>query len=162
MKRYLFASLFYFFMSNANADMLISYLKESNLPYDFSPSNYDNSPSNYDNSVNNYDNSPNNYSNSESNYDNSSSNYKNGVNGDSRLILKENGSNYRAGYYVMSDNGVLNFFSTKGKRLFYTPKNGIGVYNGKEGFFCGVLATVDGDYRLVLTEKGYRTLMINK
>ena len=47
--------------SNVYGDLLIVTIKESELPFDLSPSNYDNSPSNYDNSVSNYDNSPSNY-----------------------------------------------------------------------------------------------------
>ena len=52
--------------SNVYGDLLIVTIKESELPFDLSPSNYDNSPSNYDNSVSNYDNSPSNYDNSPS------------------------------------------------------------------------------------------------
>jgi hypothetical protein len=144
----------------AHADLLVSFIDESSLPYDFSPSNYDNSSSNYDNSVSNYDNSPSNYDNSESNYDNSSSNYDNGANGDNRLLMKEGSKLYRVGYYVRADNGVTNFFSTSGKRIFYNPKKGLGVFHGKEGFFCGVLARVENEYQLVLTEVGQKTLLM--
>ncbi|GEM20831.1 hypothetical protein [Nitrosococcus oceani] len=87
----------------AHADLMVSFIDESRLPYDFSPSNYDNSSSNYDNSVSNYDNSP-------SNYDNSFSNYDNGANGENRLLMKEGSKLYRVGYYVRADNGVTNFF----------------------------------------------------
>lgn len=144
--------------SVCNADLLVTFVRESSLPYQFSPSNYENSPSNYDNSVSNYDNSPSNYDNSESNYDNSPSNYDNSANGGSSLVLKENGRAFRVGYYVRADNGVLNFFSTTGKRLFYNPENGVAVFHGKKGFFCGVLGRVDGKYKLALTEKGEKVL----
>ena len=144
----------------AHADLMVSFIDESSLPYDFSPSKYDNSSSNYDNSVSNYDNSPSHYDNSESNYDNSSSNYDNGANGDNRLLMKEGSKLYRVGYYVRADNGVTNFFSTSGKRIFYNPKKGLGVFHGKEGFFCGVLARVENEYQLVLTEVGQKTLLM--
>lgn len=147
--------------SLAHADLMVTFSKESKLPYDFSPSNYDNSSSNYDNSVSNYDNSASNYDNSESNYDNSSSNYSNRDGGDNRLLMKDGSKLYRVGYYVKADNGVTNFFSIKGKRMFYNPKKGIGIYHGKKGFFCGVLARVDNEYQLVLTEEGQKALLIN-
>lgn len=152
--------LILFIATPAYADLMVSFIKESSLPYEFSPNNYDNSPSNYDNSVSNYDNSPSNYDNSESNYDNSSSNYNNGPNGDNRLLLDERCKLYRVGYYVRADNGVINFFSTKGKRLFYNPGKGSGVFHGKKGFFCGVLARIDNEYQLVLTEKGQQVLLL--
>src|SRR6185295_14240583 len=76
---------FALFSNSAPADMPIVYIRESSLPYEFSPTNYDNSPANYDNSIANYDNSGANYDNSSSNYDNSPSNYENGTNGNHRL-----------------------------------------------------------------------------
>jgi len=155
-----FIFIFLLFASSIEADLLVSFVKKSSLPYDFSASNYDNSSSNYDNSISNYDNSPSNYDNSESNYDNSSSNYDNGSSGDKRLILKENGQSYRVGYYVRADNGIINFFSVKGKRLFYNTGKGVAVFHGKKGFFCGVLGTVNGTYQLALTEKGKQVLML--
>lgn len=154
--------IFLTFASIAQADLLVSFVKESSLSYDLSPSNYVNSSSNYVNSVSNYDNSPSNYNNSESNYDNSSSNHNNGASGDKRLILEENGKSYRVGYYVRVDNGVINFFSTKGKRLFYNPGKGVGIFHGEKGFFCGVLASVNGNYQLALTEKGTQVLMLSQ
>ena len=146
----------------AYADLMVSFIDDSKLPYDFSPSNYDNSSSNYDNSVSNYDNSPGNYDNSESNYDNSSSNYDNGQNGDNRILLKEGSKLYRVAYYVRADSGVTNFFATSGKRIFYNPKKGVGVFHGKKGFFCGVLARVENEYQLVLTEAGRKTLLLEQ
>jgi hypothetical protein len=142
------------------ADLPIAVVDESALPYDFSPSNYDNSPSNYDNSLSNYDNSPSNYDNSESNYDNSASNYDNGRNGKRRLLYKDGGSLKFAGYYVSAKNGTTNFFSPTGKRMFYNPKKGHGVFGGKDGSFCGVLARVGGEFSLALTERGVKILML--
>lgn len=159
MKHLIFVFSF-FFAPLAHADLMVSFIDESRLPYDFAPSKYDNSPSNYDNSVGNYDNSPSNYDNSESNYENSSSNYDNGVNSDNRLLLKDGSKLYRLGYYVRADNGVTNFFSTSGKRIFYNPKKGVGVFHGKEGSFCGVFALVENEYQLILTEMGKKTLLM--
>lgn len=144
----------------AHADLLVAIVKESTLTYDSSKNNYDNSPSNYDNSISNYDNSSSNYNNSESNYNNSSSNYNNGANGNNCLILKDAGKSYHVGYYVRADNGVLNFFSNKGKRLFYNTGKSIGVFEGNKGFFCGTLGRTNGNYQLTLTEIGEQVLML--
>ena len=132
----------------AAADLPIATVDESALPYDFSPSNYDNSSSNYENS--------------ESNYDNSSSNYDNGRSGERRLLYKEGSSLKFAGYYVRAGNGVTNFFSSKGKRMFYNPKKGRAVFNGKDGSFCGVLGSVNGQFSLALTEQGVKTLLLSQ
>ena len=142
-------------------DLPIVFDDESALPYYLSPSNYDNSPSNYDNSISNYDNSPSNYDNSETNYDNSASNYDNGPNGSRRLLYREEGSPKFAGYYVVAKNGTTNFFSPRGKRLFYNPKKGRAVFGGKDGSFCGALARVKGELSLVLTEHGAKVLMLS-
>lgn len=148
--------------SNVQADLLVSFVDESLLSYDLSPNNYNNSPNNYDNSINNYDNSPNNYDNSESNYDNSSSNFDNSSSGDKQLIVEKNNKYYRVGYYVQTNNGVINFFSTRGKRLFYHSGEGNGVFHGGKGFFCGALGRLNGKYQLILTKKGEQTLMLAK
>lgn len=146
----------------ALADLPVVLIEESRLPYALSPSNYDNSPSNYDNWVSNYDNLPSNYVNSESNYDNSRSNYDNGPNGTRRLVYDDEGTPKFAGYYVVASNGVTNFFSPSGKRMFYNPKKGRGVYGGKDGTFCGVLGRVDGKFSLGLTERGLRLLLLSQ
>ena len=146
----------------AFADLLVVPINESSLPYELSSTNYDNSPSNYDNSISNYDNSPSNYDNSESNYDNSASNYDNGRSGSKRLIFKDGGSLRFVGYYVSATNGIANFFSPSGKRMFYSPKKGPGVFAGKDGSFCGVLARVNGEYSLGLTEQGLKILFLSQ
>lgn len=158
--RALFAAALIFTASSTLADLPVALVNEARLPYDFSPSNYDNSPSNYDNSISNYDNSPSNYDNSESNYDNSASNYDNGRSGSRRLIYKEGGTPKFAGYYVAASNGTTNFFSPLGKRMFYNPKKGRGVFSGKDGSFCGALATVNGVLSLALTERGEKILLL--
>ncbi|EPE3791142.1 hypothetical protein ACSIDS_002292, partial [Shigella flexneri] len=131
----------------ALADLPIVLVDEARLPYDYSPSNYDISPSNYDNS--------------ESNYDNSSSNYDNSRNGNRRLIYSANGSRTFAGYYVIANNGTTNFFSTSGKRMFYTPKGGRGVYGGKDGSFCGALVVINGQFSLALTDNGLKIMYLS-
>jgi len=134
--------------SSALADLPVALIDESSLPYNLSPSNYDNSPSNYDNS--------------ESNYDNSASNYDNGRSGERRLIYKDGGSPKFAGYYVAAKNGTTNFFSPRGKRVFYNPKKGRGIFGGKDGTFCGVLAQVNGELSLALTERGAKILLLSE
>ncbi len=146
----------------AMADLPVVEINESSLPYNLSPSNYNNSPSNYDNSISNYDNSSSNYDNSESNYSNSASNYDNSRNGKRRLIFKDGSSLKFAGYYVQASNGVTNFFSPSGKRMFYNPKKSRAVFGGKDGTFCGVLARVDGEFSLALTERGMRVMFLSQ
>ncbi len=159
--RVLLAVTFVLASSSALADLPVALVDEARLPYELSPSNYDNSPSNYDNSVSNYDNSPSNYDNSESNYDNSASNYDNSRNRSRRLIYREGGAPKFAGYYVAASNGTTNFFSPRGKRMFYNPKKGRGVFGGKDGSFCGVLANVNGQLSLALTERGTKILLLS-
>jgi hypothetical protein len=156
-------ALAFFFASDiAFADLSVAPVDELNLPYGLSPSNYNNSPSNYANSISNYDNSPSNYDNSESNYNNSASNYNNGRSGGKRLIFKDGGSLKFAGYYISASNGVTNFFSISGKRMFYNPKKSSAVFGGQDGNFCGVLAHVDGEYSLALTQHGMRILFLSQ
>ena len=161
MKALKFKSIFFTLMcavcNGALADLPIAFINEASLPYNYSPSNYENSESNYVNSISNYDNSSSNYDNSESNYTNSGANYENGINGSKRLIL--NGRTF-IGYYVTAGNGTTNFFSTSGKRVFYLPKNGKAVFGGDSGEVCGVVATVNNQFSLALTEHGYRVLQL--
>jgi hypothetical protein len=143
------------FAGSALADMPIVYISESSLPYDFSPANYDNSPANYDNSLANYENSEANYDNSSANYNNSSANYENSLNGNHRLYyLPDNIHMTWAGYFVVRDNGYVNFFSSPGSRVFYSPKDHAGVFSAADGSFCGVVAKIKGRLSLVLTSHG--------
>ncbi|MBW9009373.1 hypothetical protein KZB11_25135, partial [Escherichia coli] len=93
--------------------------------------------------------------------DNSSSNYDNSRNGNRRLIYSANGSRTFAGYYVIANNGTTNFFSTSGKRMFYTPKGGRGVYGGKDGSFCGALVVINGQFSLALTDNGLKIMYLS-
>ncbi|WP_426259715.1 hypothetical protein, partial [Shigella flexneri] len=92
---------------------------------------------------------------------NSSSNYDNSRNGNRRLIYSANGSRTFAGYYVIANNGTTNFFSTSGKRMFYTPKGGRGVYGGKDGSFCGALVVINGQFSLALTDNGLKIMYLS-
>lgn len=145
----------------ANADLVLIFVDESSLPYDLSPRNYDNSPRNYDNSVRNYDNSIRNYSNSPRNYDNSHRNYDNGKSGKRRLLIEKNDGLYFAGYYVWSDGGIQNFFSTNGERIFYSPPKTGAIFDSENGEFCGTLANLKGEDVLAITEKGQLVLLKN-
>lgn len=148
------------FISVAHADLMISFINESSLPYEYSKSNYSNSPSNYSNSISNYSNSISNYSNSPSNYNNSPS--KNGTNSENRLLVKDGSTLQRVGYYIYTDSGVINFFSTSGKRMFYNPQKGIGVFQGSSGGFTGVLVPIENEYQLFLNETGQKTLFMSQ
>ena len=162
MKALLIAILGFLAIARSNADITVTNIIESRLPYSHSPQNYELSPSNYENSVSNYENSPSNYNNSNSNYDNSPSNYANSVNGKRSILVEENGKSVHSGYYVLNSDGVTNFYSPKGKRLFYSPKASVGVYHGEKGFFCGVLTKFDGKLQLALTEKGQKVLLLSE
>lgn len=143
----------------ALADFNIAVINEGALPYAFSPNNYANSSANYSNSISNYANSSANYKNSPANYNNSPANYANGRSGSHRLIWKDGGTRTFAGYYVASDTGVINFFSPKGKRLFYNPTKGQAVF-GMDGSFCGVVASVSNEPTLALTSDCAKILLL--
>ena len=148
------------FMSVAHADLVVSFLDKSSLPYEYSESKYANSPSKYSNSVSKYDNSESKYANSSSKYSNSPS--KNGSNSKNRLLLRDGSSLYRIGYYTYSDSGVTNFFSASGKRMFYNPQEGIGVFESSNGAFSGVLVPIENEYQLILTETGQKVLLMSQ
>ena len=141
------------------ADLVVVHIDEDDLPYSLSPQKYELSPSNYANSISKYENSPSKYSNSSTKYDNSPTKYDNTINGTRSILVEKDGRFYHTGYYVVNEDGVTNFYSRKGKRLFYSPKASVGLYDGEKGYFCGVLAKVSGKTKLVLTEKGQKVLM---
>ena len=144
------------------ADLPVALVSESSLPFSLSPAHFDNSPSNFDNSISNFDNSSSNVDNSESNFENSASNYENGPNGKRRLIYNEDGTSKFVGYYVAAKNGTTNFYSPSGKRMFYNPKKGFGVFGAKDGDFCGALVRVKGEISLALTEHGAKVLFLSQ
>lgn len=160
--KYLIFTASLFFIPLAHADLIVSFINEARLPYELSSRNYDISSRNYDNSIRNYDNSPRNYDNSPRNYDNSPRNSDNGSSSNNRLLIEKGSSLYRIGYYTKNSSGITNFYSTSGERIFYNPKLGAGIYGGESGDFSGVLADVEEEYRLVLTESGQKTLFISQ
>ena len=151
--------IIFLFSQVIRADMIVSYANESELPYNLSSSNYPNSPSKYSNSASNYSNSSLNYLNSSARYENSFLNYKNGRNGDRRLLREESGTYHYIGYYVRNDDGLINFFSSKGDRLFYSPPGTGAIFHSEKGDYCGTLATLNDKSVLVISEKGQIVLL---
>lgn len=142
--------------STSFADLQVRVVNENSLPYEYSPMNYDNSPMNYDNSPMNYDNSEMNYDNSPSNYDNSSSNYENTAHGGHKRIIL-NSRFY--GYYVYSPKGIMNIFSARGERMFYSPPKTSAVFHSQSGEFVGAIARSNDTPILALTNLGYKLLI---
>ena len=144
---------------SAFANLKVIIARESDLPFELSPSKFSNSPSKFSNSISKFSNSPSKFSNSPSKFDNSPSKFDNGSSGNRRLLLEQGGSYFYIGYYVWGDEGLINFFSSKGKRLFYSPPETDALFNGEDGEFCGTLATLKNEKVLVLTEKGQLAFM---
>lgn len=94
-----------------------------------------------------YDYSPNNYDNSPNNYDNS-------ISGHNRLIYNSS----FVGYYVRTSNGVTNFYSPKGVRMFYNPPKTVAVFDGESGEFVGVIGNINNQLSLALTQYGNKVL----
>jgi hypothetical protein len=145
--------------TSAFADLEVILANESDLPYALSPSKYSNSSSNYSNSISKYNNSGEKYSNSNSKYDNSPSKYSNGNSGDQRLILNKDDSNFYIGYYTWGDDGLINFFSSSGDRVFYSPPETDAIFDGDKGEFAGSFATLKDTKVLAVTEKGQLALI---
>lgn len=141
------------------ADLKVITAKESDLPFELSPSKFSNSPSKFSNSVSKFSNSPSKFSNSPSKFDNSPSKFENGKSGNRRLLLEQEGSYFYIGYYVWGDDGLVNFFSPNGTRMFYSPSDTDALFGGENGEFCGTLATLKDEKVLVLTEKGQLAFM---
>lgn len=133
--------------------MPVTTITLSTLPYDLSASNFNNSPSRYENSPSKFENSNGCFENSPSKFDNSPSRYEN-LNGTHRLLL--NGR--VVGYFVVTQHGVTNFFSKKGTRLFYNPKQGSGVFDAADGSFVGVVRRERGVLSLCLGEPALQKL----
>ena len=145
----------------ARADLQVILADESDLPYALSPSKYSNSSSKYSNSISKYSNSSSKYSNSSSKYDNSPSKHSNSKSGDQRLLIKKDDSFFYIGYYVWGDEGLINFFSPDGDRLFYSPPETDAIFEGEDGEFAGSLASIKDEKVLVVTEKGQLALVKN-
>ncbi|MER9886827.1 hypothetical protein NKJ48_14245 [Mesorhizobium sp. M0114] len=162
MKKYLVVLLLItssFCANPALADILAIIINAKGLPYELNPSNYDNNPSNYDNSSSNYDNSDSNYDNSGSNYDNSPSNYDNGINGKRRIITEDNKF---LGYYVFSSGGVLNFYSSTGIRVAYTPRGGRTKSVFSNNAWCGTMGQRSGSVVLGITLSCYAQFILDR
>lgn len=135
-------------------DLLVQVTKEAELPFSISPQNPVNSPSNSNNSINNSLNSASNPINSSSNPENSPSKTENSMNGNRRLLFEKDGIHYFIGYFVLSENGLLNIFSPYGNRMFFMPSGSAALFGSENGEFCGALSTVNGKTVMILTEKG--------
>ena len=144
---------------SAFADLKVIIARESDLPFELSPSKFSNSPSKFSNSISKFSNSTSKFSNSSSKFNNSPSKFDNGRSGNRRLLLEQGGSYFYIGYYVWGDEGLINFFYSKGKRLFYSPSETDALFGGEDGKFCGTLATFRDQNVLVLTEKGQLAFM---
>lgn len=144
--------------SAAHADLIIESLDRYSLPIQYSPSYVYNSSSYVYNSSSYVYNSPSYVYNSPSYVYNSPSYVYNGVSGDKRLLLNTNSGLSRVGYYVITDDGLINFFSVKGKRMFYSPKDTPAIFQDSTGKFSGVIAPVDNDYKLLLNNYGVETV----
>lgn len=136
--------------TTASADILVVTIDAATLPYDLGPNKYDNSPSKYANSPNKYENSEAKYANSKDKYDNSFAKYENGPNGDRRLL---NARNEMVGYYVFSDDGVLNLYNSS-KRIAYIPSGGEtrSLFLSAEEGWCGTLGELNGKTVIGLTK----------
>ena len=143
----------------ASADIEAILAAESDLPYSLSPSKYSNSSSKYSNSISKYSNSSSKYSNSSSKYDNSPSKYSNSKSGNQRLLIKKGERYFYIGYYVWGDEGLINFFSSNGERLFYSPPETDAIFDGENGEFSGSLASLKDTNVLIVTEKGQLALV---
>lgn len=139
---------------SAYADLEIILARESELPFYLSPSKFINSSGKFGNSINKFSNSSSKFSNSPSKFDNSPSKNGNGKSGKRRLFIKVSENYYYVGYYVWNDEGLMNFFSPAGVRLFYSPADTGAIFDGSDGKFSGTLAKVNDDDVLVVTEKG--------
>ncbi len=157
--KYLIAGILLALSSSALADLEVILASESDLPYALSPSKYSNSSSKYSNSISKYSNSGSKYSNSSSKYDNSPSKHSNGKSGDQRLLLKKDGTYFYIGYYVWGDEGLINFFSSSGERVFYSPPETDAIFEGDKGEFAGSIATLKDTKVLAVTEKGQLALV---
>jgi hypothetical protein len=144
------------------ADAVVEFIDEANLPFNLSPSNFENSSSNFNNSIANFDNSSANFNNSKANFENSTANFENSRSGERRLLLEGQGRLTYAGYYVPNEDGVVNFFSTSGERMFYNPSGTRAVFDAKKGRFAGVFVKLNGQLTLVLTSQGERVLFLSE
>ncbi|WP_209837516.1 hypothetical protein, partial [Rubellimicrobium aerolatum] len=141
----------------AYADILAVIVDESRLPYDLSPSKYENSPSKYENSASKYENSESKYSNSPSKYENSASKYENGPNGERRVYTNDGRV---LGYYVFSEDGILNFFSYESRRVAYLPAGGHTQSIFSNTGWCGIIVEDQNQLVLGLSQECYFNFLL--
>lgn len=162
-KKFIFYNLFFIIiLTNTFSDFIIITDSESSLPYELNSTNYQNSPNNYSNNINNYINSSSNYSNSSSNYQNSPNNFKNSKNGSNRLLIEDEGTYKYVGYYSINNNNVVNFYTEDGERIFYSPPETYAIFDSNSGKYCGVIARLNKQNVLVVTENGQDILTENR
>ena len=130
--------------SAAHADLIIESLDRYSLPIQYSPGYVYNSPGYVYNSSGYVYNSP--------------GYVYNGVSGNKRLLLNTSSGLSRVGYYVITDDGLINFFSVKGKRMFYSPKDTPAIFQDSTGKFSGVIAPADNEYKLLLNNNGVEVM----
>ncbi len=144
--------------TSAAADMRVIIVAVEDVPYSLGPNSYMNSPTRYNNSHTRYDNSETRYSNSQTRYENSPSKYENSSSGSRRLVAP---SGSVIGYYVLSDDGVLNLFSNS-RRVAYMPagEDTQSVFQSSAEAWCGTLGELDGELILALTRNCYLQFML--
>ncbi len=136
------------------ADIKIILIDDSGLPYSLSPSKYSNSPSKYSNSPSKYSNSESKYSNSPSKYSNSPSKYSNGPSGKNRLLAD---NNRYVGYYVFTDDDIINFFNSDGERIAFNPNldETESLFHSSKSKWCGTFGSNGGERVLGLVASCY-------
>jgi hypothetical protein len=141
----------------ARADLPVIIIDEQGLPYNLNPANFSNSPGNFSNSPANFANSEANFANSPANFANSSANYANGSSGQRKLV---NEKNEFIGYYVFTDNNLMNLYNASGKRIGYIPGGGqtSGVFS--EDGWCGTLGRNNSRTVLGLSVPCYRRFFL--
>ena len=144
------------------ADVVVLPIEVSDLPFDLSPNKFDNSPNKFDNSLSKFDNSSSKFENSSSRFDNSPSKFENSRNGSRRILVEEDGSYFYAGYYVFNKNGLINFFSTSGERLFYNPATTQAIFNAEDGEFCGVFVKIKSKLTFSLIRRCQKILLLSE
>ena len=132
------------------ADINTVEMIESEIPRNICIESYELSPRNHDNSILNHNNSESNSDNRSAILDNAPMNFKNYM-GERKIYGLDK---FPCGYYVTNSNGVTNFFSRRGKRLFYNPKKGDGLYQGQTGEFCGIIFMKGSEKYIAVTELG--------
>jgi hypothetical protein len=145
-----------------HADLLVGIVAEAALPHSLSPRNFDNSEKKFDNSVKKFDNSDKKFNNTSKNFENSPRKFENTARGTRSIVIEKDGQLVHVGYYATNEDGVTNFFSPEGERLFFSPPGTSALFHSTEGHFCGAIGKAEGKTRLLLTEEGKKGLLMGK